>query len=140
MENFLFLTVKEQENYNAIKRTKNQQLFIALFENLPQMVLQLYESFELGYTYGPIKTFSVVLSIILFQKSTAQLIPQLLESFPACIRERKYLFRFTSYLAILFIFVFPYCICSVPFIVFFHPNQASFYKEHNLNGKDWDQE
>lgn len=57
---------KELENVNTKRRAIRHAFFTALFENLPQFVLQLYESFDQGYTFGFFKTFSISLSIVMF--------------------------------------------------------------------------
>ena len=44
-EHFHFHNEKEQKDDKCSKRIKYSLFFIAVFENLPQMVLQLFESF-----------------------------------------------------------------------------------------------
>lgn len=59
-------TAQEHNDPQVKKRIARQCFFEALFENLPQFVLQLYEAFEQGYTFGFFRTFSIILSIVMF--------------------------------------------------------------------------
>ena len=97
----------------------------------------MWESFALGYTFGGFKTFSIALSIVLFQKSSAELLPQVLEKLPDFIKENDRVHIGTSFFIIILVWSLPYALASIPFLYFFHPNRDEFYKENDLIGIDW---
>ena len=90
-------------------------------------MLQLYESLDLGYTYGLFKTFSVVFSITMFQFSSAQLLPDILDDLPKKLKENSSIRVLISYMIVIIVWLLPYAIASVPFLVFFHPNRQEWY-------------
>ena len=104
------------------------------------MVLQLYESFSLGYTFGLFKTFSVVFSITMFQFSSAQLLPDLLDDLPKRLKENKIMHSVTCYLIVIMVWLLPYAVASIPFLVFFHPNRQEYFDAHGFHGIDWDKD
>ena len=77
-EAFHLQSPKEMEQSEVKNRVVRNQFFVAVFENLPQFALQLYEMFQIGATFGFIQTFSVVFSLIMFQYSSGSLMPQIL--------------------------------------------------------------
>lgn len=93
------------------------------------IILQLYESFELGLTYGSFNIFSIALSIILFQKGSAEILPDILKYLPKCFQ----------ILIILIGWIIPYGIASIPFIVFFHVEKYQWYtpNSNEIQGIEW---
>ena len=115
-------------------------IICALFENLPQFVLQLYESFALGYTFGAFKSFSITLSIILFQRTSSQLLPEIL--YFTRIKYSDYSARtnlLIKYSIIFSVWLFPYICASMPFLIFFYPDRTQWLHEKGFQGRDFSQ-
>jgi len=105
---------------------------------LPQIILQLWESFALGYTFGGFKTFSIGLSIVLFQTYSASFLPEILEVNLNSIKKDKSCKLIMNYVIIFLVWVCPYVLASIPFLAFFHPNREDWYAENGFVGIDWD--
>lgn len=57
---------KDRDDIEVKVRQARQMMFVAMFKNFPMFFMQLWESFELGYTFGLWKGFSVFFSVWLF--------------------------------------------------------------------------
>lgn len=55
---------EDYQRENVQIRIKRHKFLIALFETLPQAILQLYETFALGKTFGAFIMFSTTYSIL----------------------------------------------------------------------------
>ena len=110
-------------------------MFIAMFKNFPMFFMQLWESFELGYTFGFWKGFSVFLSVWLFQWNSGTFWPfafvqiEQTDEFFQSIEIQRF-FQFIG-------FIFPYGMISIPFALFFHPHRTEFLEENGLYGTDF---
>ena len=77
-EAFHLQSPKEMQQAEVKNRVVRNQFFVAVFENLPQFALQLYEMFHICATFGFVQTFSVVFILIMYQYSSGSLMPQVL--------------------------------------------------------------
>lgn len=76
-ESLSFHRSEDLETEKVQRRQIRHKFQVAFFENLPQSVLQLYETFAIGKTYGAYIMFSTCYSIIMFQNSSAQMLPEI---------------------------------------------------------------
>lgn len=65
-EMFSFHSYKDWNTKKTQRRILRHKFVVAFLENLPQSVLQLYETFSMGKTYGAFIIFSTSFSIIMF--------------------------------------------------------------------------
>lgn len=124
-EMFNYQTNADLKDERVCRRQKRHIFLIAFFENLPQSVMQLYETFYLGKTLGSFLIFSTGFSIIMFQKSSALMLPEILWQLKhnfACY-QGKFGNHLTN-LTIFLVWLFPYAVVSMPFFVFFSADQT----------------
>lgn len=115
------------------------KFIVALLENLPQSVLQQYETFALGKTLGSFVIFSISFSIIQFQLGSGQMLADVLYQ----LRSRK-LFK-GKYslplkgLIVFVVYIFPYICVSIPFLFFFESDRTEWLQENgfDVENLDW---
>lgn len=119
-----FQTSEELKLPEVQKRIIRHQFFVALFENLPQFILQLYAQFANGSTFGLMETFSVVFSLIMFQWSSSALLPFMLAQLEEKMKENVKKFKVLKIVIILLTLAFPFFLGMYPFGVFFNPDRT----------------
>ena len=84
--------------------------------------------------------FSAGLSIVLFEKDVAEILPLVLYQLE--IKWKKYpkFCMVLKFLTILFTWSFVYFVMAVPFVIFFQADQTEWLKENGVQIIDWDEQ
>ena len=129
----------EEASDPAVKDRMIQHKFIVnCFENLPQSVIQLYETFDQGLTFGPLRTFSVLLSIVSSQKNSAEMLPKILKQMEEKFKHSMATYVVVKYLMIISVWALVYILNAIPFFIFFHEDQTEWYDKNGFDLVDWD--
>ena len=73
----------------------------------------------------------------MFQFSSAQLLPDILDDFPQKLKENSIIRKLASFMIVIVVWLLPYIIASIPFLAFFNPNRQEWYNQHGFHGFDW---
>jgi len=82
--------------------------------------------FDLGLSFGLFRSFSICLSITLFQASSSRVLFNY-------FRDNNE----NASTAIVIVWAIPYAIASIPFFVFFHMDRKKFLVDNGLWGSDY---
>ena len=66
------------------------------------------------------------------------MLPDILEDLPIKLKENEFIHILTRYTIVIIVWLLPYAISAIPFLIFFNPNRKNWYNKYGFDGVDWD--